>query len=206
MTMENEATVFVVDDDGAVRDALRSLFESVNLNVETFESAEQFLRAYQPERPGCLVLDIRMPGMGGLRLLEHLKSQAIPLPVIVLTGYADVNTAVRAMKAGAVDFVQKPFTEQELLEQIQKALEQDARLRSERAKQSEIEARLARLTPRERQVFERLVGGKTNKDIAADLGISAKTVETHRAHIMQKMQAKSLAELVRLALRHHRYS
>src|SRR5919106_1739769 len=170
MTMENEATVFVVDDDGAVRDALRSLFESVNLNVETFESAEQFLRAYQPERPGCLVLDIRMPGMGGLRLLEHLKSQAIPLPVIVLTGYGDVNTAVRAMKAGAVDFVQKPFTTQELLEQIQKALEQDARLRSERAKQSEIEARLARLTPRERQVFERLVGGKTNKDIAADLG------------------------------------
>ncbi len=205
MTGGRDATVFIVDDDEDVRNALCWLIESVNLRAETFESAELFLDAYDRERPGCLVLDLRMPGIGGLGLLESLPSREIHLPVIMLTGHGDVPIAVRAMKAGAMDFIEKPFTDQDLLDKIQTALREDARRRKDMAERVAIEGRLAHLTPREQEILERLVNGQANKVISADLGISERTVETHRKNIMEKMQAKSLAELVQMAVLHHQH-
>ena len=202
MTGGHDATVYVVDDDDDVRGALRWLIESVDLNVEDYESAELFLDAYDQDRPGCLVLDLRMPGMGGLGLLESLPSKEIHLPVIMLTGHGDVPVAVRAMKAGVMDFVEKPFTDQDLLDKIQKALHEDARRRKALEERSAVNSRLAHLTPREMEVLEHLVRGQANKVISADLGISERTVETHRKNIMEKMEAKSLAELVQMALLH----
>ncbi len=198
--MQQKPIVYVVDDDQAVRDSLRWLIESVGLNVETYASAQAFLEAYYPGRAGVLVLDVRMPGMSGLELQNALASQELRLPVIVITGHGDVPMAVRAMKAGALDFIQKPFNDQELLERIHEALERDAPIRFERAERAEVVARLAQLTPRELEVMTRVVAGKPNKAIAAELGISKKTVEVHRARIMEKMQAESLADLVRIAL------
>ncbi len=197
--MKPEATVFVVDDDPSIRRALRRLIDSVELKVETYSSAEDFLNAYDLNRPGCLVLDVRMPGVSGLDLQETLASRDVYLPVIFVTGYGDVPTTVRAMKGGAVDFIEKPFNEQLLLDAVHRAIEEDARLRRERAERADVLRRVALLTPREREVLMRVVAGKMNKQIAADLGTSEKTVKVHRARVMSKMQADSVAELVVLA-------
>jgi len=200
--MTSEPTVFVVDDEPEVQDALRWLIESVALPVETFGSAEGFVNAVGPDRPGCLVLDVRMPGMGGLRLLENLRSLGIRLPVIVLTGHGDVPLAVRAMKAGAIDFVEKPAADQDLLDRIYSALQRDAELRAETARRAAIDEQLQILTPREREILERLVKGQVHKVIAADLDISERTVESHRRHIKEKMKVRSLAELTKIVLQH----
>lgn len=197
--MTPEPTVFVVDDDEAVRGGLRRLMESVGLKVETYASAQAFLDNYHPEQPGCLVLDVRMPGMGGLDLQAQLGKRGVRLPIIILTGYADVPIAVSALKAGAIDLIEKPFNGQILLDRIQYAIQQDAEARRQSAAQSEIGGRLARLTPREREVMEMMVAGKASKAIAIDLEISERTVEFHRANIMKKMQARTLAELIQMS-------
>jgi RNA polymerase sigma factor (sigma-70 family) len=198
--MAADATVFVVDDDPALRDALSKLVASVGLGVETYSTAQEFLDQYDPAKPGCLILDVRMPGRSGLDLQKELTERESTLPIIILTGFADVHLAVRALKAGAMDFLEKPFSNQVLLDRIEEAVERDRRAREARARQTEFAARLAALTPREREVMVLVVGGKSNKEIAAALGLSLKTVEGHRAHVMEKTQVGSLAELVRLAL------
>lgn len=198
--MHVEPTVYVVDDDEAVRNALRSLLDSVRLPVATYASAQEFLDAYDPARGGCLVVDLRMPGISGLELQERLVARGVTLPVIIITGHAEVATAVRAMKAGAVDFFEKPFSQQDLLDRIQHALARDARQRAEQAQRADVLQRLDRLTPREQAVLRRVVEGKANKVIAGELGISIKTVEAFRSKLMEKMEARSLAELVRLVL------
>ena len=200
--MTRERTVFVVDDDPEVQDALRWLIESVALPVEIFGSAEGFMNAVGPDRPGCLVLDVRMPGMGGLRLLENLRSLRIHLPVIMLTGHGDVPLAVRAMKAGAFDFVEKPCADQDLLDRIYSALQRDAELREETTRRVAISEQLKALTPREREVLERLMKGHANKVIAAELDISERTVESHRRNIKEKMNVRSVTELARLLVQH----
>jgi two-component system, LuxR family, response regulator FixJ len=197
--MTPEPTVFVVDDDEAVRGGLRRLLESVSLNVETYESAQMFLDNYHRERHGCLVLDVRMPGMGGLDLQAQLAKQGIRLPIIILTGHADVPIAVSALKAGAIDLIEKPFNGQMLLDRIQYAIQQDTEARRQSAEKSEIDRRLAQLTPREREVMKMMVDGKASKVIAIDLSISERTVEFHRANIMKKMQARTLAELIQMS-------
>ncbi len=193
-----EPAVFVVDDDAAVRRFLAGLIESVELCVEAYASAQDFLEAYEPGRPGCLVLDVRMPGMSGLELQRELTDRAIDLPVIVLTGHGNVQVAVHAMKAGAVDFIEKPFDNELLLDRIQKAVAGNVRAASERVKRNEIAIRLQQLTPRERQVLDLVISGETNKGVARHLDISERTVEIHRANVMRKMRATSLADLVRL--------
>ena len=193
------ATVFVVDDDQAVRDSLRQLLQAVGLRVQTYASAQDFLSAYRPDTPGCLVLDIRMPGMGGLDLQSQLVQQGVRLPIIFLTGHGDVPAAVQALKAGAMDFLQKPVNSQSLLDLVQQAVRRDGEARAQSAEKSEIVRRLATLTPREREVLDRMVAGKANKVIAVELAISERTVEFHRGKIMKKMCARSLAELVNMA-------
>ena len=197
---EPEPTVFIVDDDEAMRDALDTLIRSVGMRTSLHASADEFLAAYDPEQPGCLVLDVRMPGMSGLDLQDALAEQGIKLPVIIITGHGDIPMAVQAMRAGAVDFLEKPFREQELLHRIHQAVEQDTRARQDRAAKAEITARLASLTPREGQVLDLVVAGRPNKAIAGELGLSHKTVEFHRAKIMDKMRADNVAELVRMVL------
>jgi two-component system response regulator FixJ len=187
-------TVFIVDDDDAVRDSLQILLESAGLTVEAFGSPGAFLESSAPDRPGCLLVDVRMPEMDGIELQETLTTANRRLPVIVMTGHADVPLAVRAMKAGAVDFIEKPFDDEVIIETVRRALE----LRP--AANPEIAQRLALLTPREREVLEGLVAGRANKVIAFDLDISPRTVEIHRARVMEKMQARSLSQLVRIAL------
>ena len=194
------ATVFVVDDDQAMRSSLQWLIESVGMKVESFASADDFLRQYYPGRAGCLLLDVRMPGMSGLDLQEYLRHNDIHIPVIIITGHGDVPMAVRAMKAGAVDFIEKPFNDEMLLDAIRNALALDERQRSRQSERAKVAARLAHLTPREHEVMEMVTDGKSNKEIANALGVSAKTVEAHRARVMEKMQAGSLAELVRMAI------
>jgi len=196
--MTPEPAVFIVDDDAAVRRFLGGLIESVELRVEAYASAQDFLGAYEPGRPGCLVLDVRMPGMSGLELQRELVDRAIDLPVIVLTGHGNVQVAVHAMKAGAVDFIEKPFDNELLLDRIQKAVAGNVRATSERAKRNEIAIRLQQLTPRERQVLDLVVSGESNKGVARHLDISERTVEIHRANVMRKMRATSLADLVKL--------
>lgn len=198
--MDAQATVFVVDDDHAVRKSLDMLIRSVGIPVETFPSAQEFLAAYDPRRPGCLVLDVRMPGMSGLELQRHLQDQGMHLPVIVITGHGDVPIAVRALKNGALEFLEKPFSKQLLLEHVREALQRDAARRADRTRLSSVESRLASLTDRERQVMDLVVAGKVSKEVAAALGISKKTVDVHRSRVMQKMQVESVAELVELAL------
>ncbi len=193
-------TVFVVDDDAAVRDSLKLLLKSVGQAVETFASAQEFLDAYKDDRPGCLVLDIRMPGMSGLELQEKLNERRSILPVIFITGHGDVPMAVEAMQAGAVDFIQKPFRDQDLLDRINQAVERDTANRADLAERNAIRRRLGTLTPREREVMDLVVRGKANKVIAGDLNLSQRTVEIHRARVMEKMQASSLAHLVRMVL------
>lgn len=199
--MTCEATVFIVDDDAAVRLFLLGLIASVDLPVEAYASAQEFLDAYEPGRPGCLLLDVRMPGMSGLELQTKLAERAIRLPVIILTGHGDVQVAVRAMKVGAFDFIEKPFSNELLLDRIQKAVTESVHADNNRAEQDEIIGRIRRLTPRERQVLDLVVAGETNKGVASRLDISEKTVETHRARVMEKMCAKSLAGLVKMVAR-----
>jgi len=195
-----EGTVFVVDDDKAVRTSLAMLIRSVGIPVEVFATAQDFLRDYDICRPGCLVLDIRMPGMSGLELQRHLKERGVNIPIIVITGHGDVPIAVRAMKDGAMEFLEKPFSKQLLLEHIRTALQQSARSFREAAEQSDIMARIDGLTQREREVMNLVVTGLASKQIAAELGISKKTVDVHRARVMQKMEVDSLPELVELAI------
>ncbi|MCM8856238.1 MAG: response regulator transcription factor [Candidatus Thiodiazotropha sp.] len=198
--MSKRPTVFVVDDDQAMRNSLKWLIESVSMQVETFESADAFINSYYPGRSGCLLLDVRMPGMSGLELQEYLRANQIAIPVIIITGHGDVPMAVRAMKSGAIDFIEKPFNDELLLESIRHALALDVRQRDMQSQRAEIATRLARLTPREHEVMVMVTNGKANKEIATSLGVSAKTVEAHRARVMEKMEADSLAELVRMAI------
>ena len=195
-----EPTVFIVEDDEAVRDSLRLMLESLGHIVASYGRADEFLEAYDPELPGCLVLDIRMPGMNGMELQRKLNAMTSILPIIFVTGHGDVPMAVEAMQQGAVDFVQKPYREQELLDKIQSAVAQDAENRQELQEVQLIAGRYDDLTPREREVMEMMVDGKANKVIAIDLDISQRTVEIHRARVMEKMSARSLAQLVRMSM------
>ncbi len=197
----DKPTVFVVDDDEPVRDSLRMLMRSVGLNAETFSGAAEFLAAYDPDHPGCLVLDIRMPGMSGMELQDKLNEIHAILPIIFITGHGDVPMAVKAIQYGAADFIQKPFRDQDLLDRINKAIEQDAGNRAQLLETRDIEERLSNLTPREKEVLELIVDGRPNKVIAADLEVSQRTVEIHRARVMDKMRASSLAHLVRMVMR-----
>jgi FixJ family two-component response regulator len=197
----DKPTVFVVDDDEPVRDSLRMLMRSVGLNAETFSGAAEFLAAYDPDHPGCLVLDIRMPGMSGMELQDKLNEMHAILPIIFITGHGDVPMAVKAIQYGAADFIQKPFRDQDLLDRINKAIEQDASNRAQLLETRDIEERLSNLTPREKEVLELIVDGRPNKVIAADLEVSQRTVEIHRARVMDKMRASSLAHLVRMVMR-----
>ncbi len=198
---EHVPTVFVVDDDAAVRQSFEWLVGSVGLRTETYDSAQAFLDGYDRDRPGCLVLDVRMPGMSGLELQERLAAEGVTLPVIVVSGYGDVPTAVRVMKQGAVDFIEKPFSDQAMLDRIQASIERDLAARRAAAERASARGNRDRLTRREAEVMDLVIAGKSNKEIARDLAISPKTVEVHRANVMKKMQADSLADLVRLAER-----
>ena len=200
MPPEPEAIVFVVDDDRAMRDSLRWLLESIGLTVRTYATAAEFLREHQPSQPGCLVLDVRMPGLSGLDLQAELVQRGAELPTIVVTGHAEVAMAVRAVKAGAIDFIEKPFSDQLLLDRVRQALEIDRQSREVRARREEARRRLASLSGREREVLELVAAGKANKEVAAALGLATKTVEVHRAHVMSKMAVDSLAELIRVAI------
>lgn len=193
-------TVFVVDDDEAMRSSLKWLIESTGMRVQTFDSADAFLTGYAPDWAGCLLLDVRMPGMSGIELQAYLARAEYRLPVIIITGHGDVAMAVKAMRAGALDFIEKPFHDEDLLRSIRRALEADTQARVLWLQHAEVLARLAELTPREHEVMDLVTAGRSNKDIATALGVSAKTVEAHRAKVMDKMQAGSLADLVRMAL------
>ena len=193
--------VFVVDDDASIRDSLRRLITSVGFKVEVFPSARAFLGARRPEVAGCLVLDVRLPGLSGLDLQRELAATNAELPIIFLTGHGDIPMSVPAMKAGAVEFLTKPFREQELLDAIRSAIERDRTMRAERQERSELGRRYASLTPRERDVMAGIIAGLLNKQIAGELGTSEPTVKEQRGHVMAKMQAGSVAELVRIASR-----
>jgi len=193
-------TVFVVDDDEGVRNSLRFLLKSVGLTTRTLSSAAEFLESYKPTQPGCLVLDVRMPGMSGLELQQHLNVQGAIIPVIFITGHGDVPMAVEAMQHGAFDFLQKPFRDQELIDRIQRALERDARNRAALGQHERIRQRIESLTPREREVLTLMAQGRPNKVMAAELGVSQRTVEIHRARVMEKSGAASLAQLVRMVM------
>ncbi|WP_295541556.1 response regulator FixJ [uncultured Thiohalocapsa sp.] len=193
-------TVFVVDDDQAMRSSLQWLIESMGMRVETYDSAQAFLDAYYPGRAGCLLLDVRMPGMSGLELQAYLAKREHRIPVIIITGHGDVAMAVKAMKNGAVDFIEKPFDDEALIVSIRNALQHDEKQRALHAQRADIAARMVALTPREHEVMTMVTDGKSNKEIATALGVSAKTVEVHRARVMDKMRADSLAELVRMAM------
>ena len=200
MPREPEPIVFVVDDDRAMRDSLRWLLESIGLSVRTYPTAADFLSDHDPAQPGCLVLDVRMPGMSGLDLQTELANRGSELPTIVVTGHAEVAMAVRAVKAGALDFIEKPFSDQLLLDRVRQALEIDRQSREVRVRREDARRRLASLSAREREVLSLVAAGKANKEVAAALGLSPKTVEVHRAHVMSKMAVDSLAELIRVAI------
>ncbi|MBI3463967.1 MAG: response regulator transcription factor [Planctomycetes bacterium] len=196
----NSPTVFIVDDDTAVRESLCDLVQAIGLNVETHAGAQEFLDAYDPARPGCLVVDVRMPGMSGLALQEQLAARGVRIPLIMITGHADVPMAVRTMERGAFDFLEKPFRAQVLLDQIQRAIQRDQQIRQQERRRAQIAGRMALLTPRERAVLDRVLEGRANKVIAAQLGISKRTVEVHRAQVMHKLEVDSLAELMQQVL------
>lgn len=200
MTIQQEATVFVVDDDPAIRKSLRWLIESVGLKVQTHELASEFLESYSPEIPDCLVLDIRIPGMSGLELQEKLRERGYYIPVIIVSGYGDVPMAVRAMKAGAIDFLEKPVSDQVLLDYIQKGIETDIKNKQNRIQNQDLMERKELLTRREREVMEYVVAGFSSREIAGTLNVSFKTVEAHRAKIMKKMQARSVPKLIQMDL------
>ncbi len=195
-----DAVVYVVDDDASVRRSLRWLLESVDLSVITCASAEEFIGAYDRNLAGCVVLDVRMPRMSGLDLQEKIGSESITIPIIVVTGHADVPMAIRAMKSGAFDFIEKPFNDQLLLERIQEAIAHHSQMRRQTDRHREIANRVAQLTPREKEVMNAVVQGRSNKRIAGDLAISLKTVEAHRAHVMRKMEANTLSRLVAMVI------
>jgi FixJ family two-component response regulator len=193
-------TVFIVDDDEAVRSSMKLLLKTLGIRTEAFASAQEFLAAFDATRGGCLVLDVRMPGMSGLRLQEELNARGALLPIIFVTGHGDIPMAVEAMQHGAMDFLQKPFRDQELLDRISKALDKDRAGRRLLGDRERIRAHVAQLTPREHEVMTLVTQGKPNKVIAADLNLSQRTVEIHRAHVMEKMGANSLAHLVRMVI------
>jgi two-component system, LuxR family, response regulator FixJ len=198
--MSKDPTIFVVDDDDAARDSLAVLLEAAGYPVEAFESGDRFLEQAGSLPLGCALVDIRMPGIGGLELQEMLKESAIDVPIIFVTGHADVPVAVRAMRAGAIDFIEKPFTEDLVLAAVRRGLEQAFSRRQASAAAASARASIAKLTDREREVFNQLVQGHPNKVIAANLDISPRTVEIHRSRVMDKTGARSLSDLVRLAL------
>ncbi len=198
--MSRDFTIFVVDDDEAVRDSLRALLGSAGLTVEAYASGREFLEGYAPHRRGCLLLDVRLPDMSGLELQRTLAAQEVGLAVIMITGHGDVPMAVNAMKAGAVDFIEKPYRDDTILGCIERARDLDQSARSRDGSTTDAAARIALLTAREREVLDHLIIGRPNKVIAHELGISARTVEVHRARVMEKMQADSLSHLVRMAL------
>jgi len=193
-------TVFVVDDDEGVRNSLRFLLKSVGLTTRALASASEFLEVYTHNQPGCLVLDVRMPGMSGIELQQQLNLRGAAIPVIFITGHGDIPMAVEAMQHGAFDFLQKPFRDQDLIDRIQRALERDVRNRTVLAQHVRIRERLESLTPREREVLTLMTRGKPNKVMAAELGVSQRTVEIHRARVMEKSGANSLAHLVRMVM------
>jgi two-component system response regulator TtrR len=191
-----------VDDDESIRTLWRWLMESNGLAVQVFASASEFIEAYRDETPGCLVLDLRLPGMTGLELQEHLTQKGILIPIVFVSGHGDVTTAVSALKAGAMDFIQKPFSYRDVVSVVKKALQKDGDIRARRSLRTQVADRLALLTERERQVLRCVIDGKPNKIIAAELEISMKTVEFHRSKVMEKMGAASVAELVYIAMQH----
>ena len=200
MMAERTLNVWVVDDDQSVRWVLEKALRQADMEARSFERAEHLLDAIDHGEPDVLITDVRMPGMSGLDLQEHFLRENIRIPIIIITGHGDVPMAVRAMKSGAVDFIEKPFNDEMLLDSIRNALTLDQELRNEQAQRAEIAARLAHLTPRELEVMGMVTSGQSNKEIASRLGVSAKTVEAHRARVMDKMQADSLADLVKMAM------
>lgn len=198
--MTAEATVFVVDDNVGVRRSLRALLESAGLAVETYAAGEEFLAAYDPKRPGCMVLDVRLRHGNGLDLQDELRRRKVTLPIIVLTGHGNVPTSVRALKAGAVDFLQKPAPPKVLLERVRAAIESDRQMRAASSARAAVLQRLAQLTPREREVMELLLAGKASKEIATAMDVSVRTVEGHRRLVFSKMDVSSAAQLVRVVL------
>jgi len=196
----NEPTIIVVDDDPAMRDSLCWLIETIGYPVKTYASAQEFLNNYNPSLPGCMILDVRLPGMSGLQLQQKMKTEKIHLPVIIISGHGDIPMAVKAMQQGALVFLEKPFRDQELLDNIQDALEIDAVHRKQDTMTASIQEIFNTLTPREKEVMELMVKGDPNKEIAKTFGISVKTVEVHRARVMEKMRAESLPDLVHMVI------
>ncbi len=198
--MNQEPSVFIVDDDEQVRSALTLLMESVGLNSESFSSGQEYLDQFDTSKPGCLILDVRMPGISGLDLQARLSAEKIHPPIIIITGHGDVPMAVRAVTAGAVDFIEKPFNNQSMLDNVHRAIEQDAKQRGESSRLEEIESHYDELTPREKEVLLYVIEGKRNKIIASEMNISQSTVEAHRSKVMEKMAANTLSDLMRMAL------
>ena len=198
--MQSDTTVHIVDDDEAIRQSLTLLLRSVDINVQSYDSAQAFLDVFDATKPGCLLLDIRMPAMSGLELQQELKQRKIQIPVIILTGHADVALAVRAMKAGAMDVIEKPFHDQDLLDSVSKALANSVAILQAQQKQIKFLERASMLSPREQEIMNMYIEGKCGKAIAADLNISPKTVNVHRGHILEKMQVRTMIELVHLAM------
>jgi len=198
-TSEQQPTIVVIDDDASMRRALENLLKSVGFAVELFASPQEFLASERPDRPGCIVLDVRFPGRSGLEMQRDLASSHVQLPIIFITGYGDVPMSVRAMKAGAVEFLTKPFRDQDLLDAVGTALEADRTRRADETRLAELRGRADTLTARERQVMSLVVAGRLNKQIAGELGVSEMTVKMHRRQVMRKMQATGVAQLVRLA-------